>query len=143
MRFLRRDSILLAVAALVLAVLTYLYVQDSLRRSQAKTYDASYKLIKLTTKSVPVKVRFASNPPEGYRLISEKVSVTPNRIIVIGPEALLEETTSAETAIMDISESTRKVVKSVPVESVAGVHLAGEPYMVEVVVPIEKLDVNR
>ncbi len=143
MRQLHKHDLVLAVVALVLAASTYLYVKDSLRRSQTKTYDASYKLIKLTAKSIPVKVRFASNPPEGYRLISEKVNVAPNRIIVIGPEALLEETTSAETAIIDIGESTKKVVKGVPVESVAGVHLSGEPYVVEVVVPIEKIDVSR
>lgn len=143
MRYLHKGDLLLVVAALVLAVGTYFYVRDSIRKSQTKGYDASYKLIKLTAKSVPVRVRFASNPPEGYRLLSEKVSVAPNRLVVIGPEALLEDTSSAETAIIDISESTKKVVKGIPVESVAGVHLAGEPYFVEVVVPIEKLDVNR
>lgn len=143
MNQLHKHDFVLAVVAMVLAVATYLYVNDSIRRTQTKTYDASYKLIKLTAKSVPVKVRFASNPPEGYRLISEKVNVSPNRIVVIGPEALLEETSSAETAIMDISESKKKVVKGIPVESVAGIHLSGEPYTVDVVVPIEKIDISR
>lgn len=143
MRLPSRTDILLMAVALVLASVTYFYVRDSIRRSEEKSIDPSYKLIKLTAKSVPVKVRFASNPPEGYRLISERVTVTPNRIVVIGPEALLEGATSAETAILDISQSIKKVVKTIPVESVAGIHLSGEAYEVEVVVPIEKLQLNQ
>ena len=140
--FQKRDAGLVLVS-LVLAVVTYFYVRDSIRRNEMKSHDPSYKLIKLTAKSIPVKVRFTSKPPEGYRLVQEMVTVNPSRIIVIGPEALLEGASSAETAIMDISQSTRKIIKSIPIESVAGIHLAGEPYSVEVVVPIEQLQSNR
>lgn len=143
MKALQKHSLPLLVVSLVLAVITYLYINDSLKRDQRKPQDPSYKLIKLTAKSVPVKVRFTSNPPEGYRLISEMVTVNPSRLVVIGPEALLEGTSSAETAIMDISQSTRKIIKAIPIESVAGIHLAGEPYLVEVVVPIEQLQSSR
>jgi len=132
----------LAVIALVLSLITYGYVRDGIRRSETKTYDPSYKLLKLTAKAVPVKVRFASNPPEGYRLISAKVVVNPSTLVVIGPEALLDDASSAETAIIDISQSTQKTVKRIPIESVSGTHLAGEHYMVEVVIPIEKIEVN-
>jgi hypothetical protein len=133
----------LVAVSLVLALITYAYMNDHLKRRDRKAQDPSYKLIKLTAKSLPVKVRFTANPPEGYRLISEMVTVNPSRLVVIGPEALLEDATSAETAIMDISQSTRKIIKSIPVESVAGIHLAGEPYTVEVVVPIEPLQAAR
>ena len=71
------------------------------------------------------------------------VTVNPSRLVVIGPEALLEGTSSAETAIMDISQSTRKIIKTIPIESVAGIHLAGDSYSVEVIVPIEQLRSNQ
>ncbi len=143
MKIFTKKDWFLWVVALVLAVSTYFYIQDVQKERESIPIDPSYKLIKLTAKSVPVKIRFASNPPIGYRLIEEKVVVDPRRIVVIGPEALLEEAAFAETAILDISHSKRKVFKDVPLESVAGIRLGGESYTVDVVVPIEKIDVNR
>jgi YbbR domain-containing protein len=133
----------LLVIALALALMTYYYVNDALKHSSGAPSDPSYRLIKLTAKTVPVKVRFASTPPEGYRLLTERVKVVPEQITLVGPEALLEETSSAETAILDISQTTRQINKVIPLESVAGIHLTGESYLVEVTVPIEKLDTNQ
>ena len=59
---------------------------------------------------------------------------------MVGPEALLEEASSAETALVDMSENTKTSVKKIPLESVAGIHLSGEPYLVDVTVPIEKIE---
>jgi len=131
------------VIALILAVITYSYVNHAIRRGAQQFQDPSYRLIKLTAKTVPVKVRFASSPPEGYRLLTERVKVTPSQITIIGPEALLDETSSAETAILDISQTTRKITKAIPLESVAGIHLSGKPQIVEVTVPIERLEGER
>ena len=125
--------------ALALALITYAYLSQ-MARNNAESQDASYKLIKLTAKKVPVHVRIASVPPEGYRLIQDRVSVSPTHVTVIGPEALLEEASNAETAIIDISQTTRKIVKSIPLESVSGVHLSGEPQIVDVTIPIEKIE---
>ena len=133
----------LLVVALILALITYTYVNHALQQSEKRFQDPSYRLIKLTAKTVPVKVRFASNPPEGYRLLVKRVTVKPSKVTLIGPEALLEETASAETAILDISQTTRKITKAIPLESVAGIHLGGEPYIVEVTVPIEPLEGGR
>lgn len=128
-----------AAIALALAVITYAYL-GQMMRDNAESRDSSYKLIKLTAKTIPVRVRIASVPPEGYRLIQERISVNPAQVTVIGPEALLDEASSAETAIIDISQTNRKIVKSIPLESVAGVHLGGESHIVDVTIPIEKIE---
>ncbi len=77
--------------------------------------------------------------PEGYCIVEDQVVTAPSPVIVIGPEALLEEARTAETAIVDVSENAKTVTKKIPLESVAGVHLSGQPYLVGVTVPIEKL----
>lgn len=143
MRVFHRRDWFLWIVALFLAVTTYYYIRDLQEDRARSPIDPSYKLIKLTAKSVPIKVRFASNPPQGYRLIEEKVVVDPSTVVVIGPEALLEEASFAETSILDISRTNRKLFKDIPLESVAGIRLGGESYKVDVVVPIEKIDVNR
>ncbi|MBF0254140.1 MAG: YbbR-like domain-containing protein [Candidatus Omnitrophica bacterium] len=128
--------------ALVLAVVTYVYVHHEVVKDQVMAPDASYRLIKLTAKTVPVKVRFASNPPEGFRLHEARVRVNPQEITIVGPEALLEESAYAETAIVDISQTRQKTTKAIPLESVAGIHLTGEPQIVEVTIPVEPLEAD-
>lgn len=135
-----KGPFVLKVVALACAVVTYFYIYNELYREKFKAPDPSYKLIKLTAKSLPVKERFASAPPVGYRLVLEDVKVSPNRVTVIGPEALLDEASRVETSFIDLSENTQSGVKKIPLENVAGIHLAGDPQMVEVTVVIRKIE---
>ena len=136
-----RGSIFLKIFALAAAVTTYYYIHNEIKSAEKKEVsDPSYELIKLTAKSLKVNVRLETAAPEGYRVLENKVSTKPAMAIVVGPEALLERALSAETAIVDIGESTRTVVRKIPLESVAGIHLTGEPYYVEVTIPIEKIE---
>jgi hypothetical protein len=137
-----KGSALLKITALTVAVLTYFYIHNEIYNTEKNNpVDDSYKLIKLTAKSLPVKVRLETTPPEGYRILEDRVSSTPAMVTVIAPEALLENTWDAQTSIVDVGENTKTVTRRVPLENVAGVHLVGEPYLVEVTVPIEKIPV--
>ncbi|MGH7197371.1 MAG: hypothetical protein ACREH5_01355 [Candidatus Omnitrophota bacterium] len=135
-----KSNFILKIAALLCAAATYFYVHQEIAESEKKIQDPSYKLIKLTAKKLPVKARLAASPPEGHRIVMDQIAAVPAQIIVIGPEALLEEADTAETALVDVSDNTKTVTKKIPLESVAGIHLAGEPYLVEVTVPIEKTE---
>jgi YbbR domain-containing protein len=135
-----KGTFILKIVSLVFAVLGYFYIQNEIANSEKKVSDPSYKLIKLTAKTLPVKLRLETSAPEGYRIVNDKVRTSPSKVTVIGPEALLEESSVAETAILDLSENTKTVVKQIPLESVSGIHITGEPYFVEVTVPIEKIE---
>ncbi len=135
-----KGSFLLKFAAFVVALLTYNYIHHEIYNVEKNATDASYKLIKLTAKNLPVKIRLETTPPEGYRLVEDKISVTPAQVTVVGPEALLEDAWNAETALVDVSENTKGVTKRIPLEGVAGIRLVGDPYFVEVNVPIEKIE---
>jgi YbbR domain-containing protein len=128
--------------ALALAAITYAYLNRMIQKT-AESQDSSYKLIKLTAKTVPVHVRVASSAPAGYRIVDQRITVEPSRVTVVGPEALLEDASVAETAIIDVGQATHKIIKSIPLESIAGVHLGGEPMFVDVTIPIEKLEEAR
>jgi len=134
-----KGSLFLKLSALVVAILAYAYIHNELYKSDRTRQDPSYKLIKLTAKRVPIRLRLASDAPQGYRVLQDRATVNPETLVVIGPEALLDETETAETAMVDVSENTKTVVKKVPLESVAGIHLVGESYWAEVTVPIEKV----
>jgi YbbR domain-containing protein len=135
-----KGSFLLKTLALFSAIVMYVFIHNEMYNIRTTGTDPSYKLLKLTAKSLPLKVRLGTEPPEGYQIVEDQVAATPSHVIVIGPEALLEEAGSAETALIDVSESTKTVTKRIPLESVAGTHLTGAPYTVEVVVPIRKVE---
>ena len=140
-----KGSWVLKLAALIAATLTYFYINGQITNAEKekKVLDPSYKLIKLTAKNLPIKVRIATSPPDGYRILADQVSTQPTQVIVIGPEALLEETSTAETALVDISENTKTMTRKIPLESVAGIHLAGTLYNVDVTVPLEKIEETK
>ena len=135
-----KGSWLLKIVALLCAIGMYYFIHNEMYKIEDRKLDPSYRLIKLTAKRLPVKVRVAANPPDGYAYVPEAVTVNPSHIIAIGPEALLDEAMTAETSLLDLSESTRTVTKKVAVENVAGTHVAGESYLVEVNVPIKKIE---
>ena len=127
--------------ALIVAIPPYFYIRNEIAKTEQKNVtDPSYKLIKLTAKSLPVKVRLETSPPEGYRIVDDQVSALPDHIVVIGPEALLESAQTAETGIVDVSESTKTITKKIAIESVSGIHLPGQSYTVDVTVPVEKIE---
>ena len=135
-----KGSWFLKILALLAAILTYFLIHHEMNNAQNAVSDPSYKLIKLTAEHLPVKVRLATTAPEGYRILADQVAANPGHVIVIGPEALLGEASSAETALVDVSESTKTFTKDIPLESVAGVHLGGKPYLVSITVPIQKIE---
>ncbi len=135
-----KGSLVLKIIALIFAITTYFFIHREINKEEDKFTDPSYKLIKLTAKNLPLQVRLATAPPKGYRIVADKVSSNPSQVIVIGPEALLEEASSAETALVDVSENTGNFTKQIPLESVAGIHLVGEPYFIEVTMPIEAVE---
>ncbi len=139
-----KGTLILKIAALICAVVTYFYIGNELsHQAESRGTDPSYKLIKLTAKSLPLKVRFAADPPAGYQLLINDVKTVPAEVTVIGPEALLDEAFNAETALIDLSENTTTVTKRIPLESVAGIHLTGELQLVDVTVPIQKIDIKE
>ena len=134
-----KGSAFLKFVALIVALLTYSYIRNEIENKDRNRVDPSYKLIKLTAKNLPVKVRLDAARPSGFRVAEDQILVTPAMVTVIGPEALLEEAENTETSILDVGEYTKTVTKQVPLESVAGVHVGGEPMLVTVTVPVERL----
>ena len=58
-----KGSWVLKILALLFAFLTYFYIHNEIESAARKAPDPSYKLIKLTAKNLPVKVRLATIPP--------------------------------------------------------------------------------
>lgn len=71
------------------------------------------RLERRVTRTVPVEVRFAGPPPEGYRVVSQNVS--PAAIRVVGPESQVEQVTTVQTDPVDLSSKLATSEFRVPV----------------------------
>jgi YbbR domain-containing protein len=71
------------------------------------------KLERRTVKMLPVDVRYASSPPAGYRIVSQRVY--PPTVNVIGPESHLTRLESVGTDPIDISSTIGESEFRVPV----------------------------
>jgi YbbR domain-containing protein len=60
---------------------------------------------RMQAKDVPVEVRFASQPPAGYRVVSREV--TPPALRIAGPERRVAGISSAQTDAIDLSGITQ------------------------------------
>ena len=60
---------------------------------------------RVQSKDVPVEVRFGSQPPPGYRVVSQEV--TPPVLRISGPEQRINTIASAQTDAIDLSGITR------------------------------------
>jgi YbbR domain-containing protein len=55
---------------------------------------------------VPVRVRFAAPPPEGYRVVGEEIR--PSLLRIVGPESRVKQIGYVETDPIDLSRSVGK-----------------------------------
>ena len=60
------------------------------------------RFTRLQTKDVPIRVRIAEPPPAGYRVARQEAR--PVQLRVAGPERRVEQTTTAETDAIDLSD---------------------------------------
>ena len=67
-----KGTFVLKIVALIFAVLGYFYIQNEIANSEKKTTDPSYKLIKLTAKTLPVKLRLETSAPWDIVLLTTK-----------------------------------------------------------------------
>lgn len=131
--------------ALLLAVITYFYVQTERENAYHGTVvtrdrEASGKSTRWFTKTVPIHARLKGNPAPEYRVIMDRVSRSPSQITLVGSQTALESVNKVETGWIDISGCSKTFVKKVPLENIGSIRLNGEENMVEVTIPVEKID---
>jgi len=62
---------------------------------------------RLKTKDVPLEVRFAAPPPNGYRVVRQET--IPATLRIAGPERRVEATSSAQTDAIDLGAVTKNL----------------------------------
>jgi len=131
----------LKVISLALAVLTWFYTSWELakRRSDEEMAIIDMLHYELISKKLPIQLTIVGEVRPGYELIMDGITVAPDAVIVIGPENILDEVSSARTVPLDISEYTKEIRKDIPLAPIArGITLKDE--LVSINIPIVKTE---
>jgi len=86
---------------------------------------------------VPVKLDLVGEPPKGFVIDKENLTINPSACIVVGPKSLLEKLTAVNTQPVDISKTTKTLSKDISVISpIKGMLLKDR--FVKITIPIIK-----
>ncbi|MFH0771085.1 MAG: YbbR-like domain-containing protein [Candidatus Omnitrophota bacterium] len=130
----------LKISALILAVITWYYVDVEIGRSPSDErrsfwIEYTHENIIKEVKILPVIV---GRPAEDYILRLDKVTVKPDTTFIIGPKRIISKIVSIKTAQIDITGQKKVCSLTVPLELIRGVRFYGPSGVVDITIPIEK-----
>ncbi len=131
----------LKLLALFLAFITWFYIAVELQKGAAKEREVLYRMLpyKLTSKKIPIKLNLVGPPLKGYKVIYDKIVMTPSVCVMIGPRSLLDGLPAIYTEPIDISGYTKTFNEDVALVSpVKGI--AMKERFVSVTIPVAKIE---
>ncbi len=105
------------IAALLLAVATYLYVRSEINGKGMGIREQGL-LNNITSKVIPISVEFKGVPPPGYQVLKANVKVKPEKVIVLGKQDDLKKVSEIKTEAIDVSKFTHTQLLYVELVSV-------------------------
>lgn len=131
----------LKIISLILAVITWYYVTEELRHMPGEerlpfwiTYTQG-NVIK-EVKIIPVII---GHPAENYVVRSENIMVRPVTTFIMGPRRIIDKIVSLKTVQIDITGQNKTCSLTVPLELIKGVRFYGPGAVVDITIPIEKV----
>lgn len=129
-----RTNLIYKLVALILAVITYIYVQNELI-SSGRNFHNKKLLKQLDFKVVPVKVTLKGEPPPGYQILTANIKIKPEKIIIVGKKDDLDKISEVSTQEIDVRKFTHTQILYVPLKPVENA-IVGDKAMVEVEIPV-------
>ena len=129
-----RGKLIYKIVALILAVLTYLYVRVEISGRNLGIREREV-LDDLNSKVIPVKVELEGTPPEGYRVLTQNIRVRPEKIIIMGKKEDLKNISEVSTIAIDVKKFKHTELISIPLVPVENaINVSSK--VVEVEIPI-------
>ncbi len=101
------------IIALLLAITTYFYVQGEIGIKGIGLGEREL-LEDVVSKVVPIKVSIKGEPPEGYEVLKANITLTPERVIVMGKKDNIANISEVSTQEIDVRKFTHTQVMSIP-----------------------------
>lgn len=126
--------------SLALAVITWFYVADELKRASGEErvpfwigYAAGNVI-----KQVQITPVIKGQPADNYILRTDRITIKPDATFIIGPKRIVDKLASLKTVPIDITGQNKTYNVTVPLESLRGIRFYGAGGIVDITIPIEK-----
>lgn len=130
----------LKVISLFLAIIAWVYIVGELNKATPEERAALERLLpyRMTAKFLPVQLNLTGEQKDGYEVLTDKTTISPRGIMVVGPRSLLGRLSSVKTEPIDISDNTKNFSKDVSLMPLAK-GLSIKEKFVSVNIPIQKI----
>jgi len=131
------------VISLALALFTWSYIGGQLYRESLSKDTEAASLIKVSgkkfiVKTLPIYVNIEGEPSPGYRIVLDKIAISPSHSVVAGPPEIIKDLLYISTAPIAINGKSGTVKQDVDITQVSGCKIGYEG-MVRVTIPIKKI----
>ncbi|HDI45881.1 MAG TPA: YbbR-like domain-containing protein [Candidatus Omnitrophica bacterium] len=129
-----KTNLIYKLVAFILAVITYIYVQNELI-SSGRIFHNKELLKQLDFKVVPIKVALKGEPPPRYQILTGNIKVKPEKVIIVGKKSDLDKISEISTQEIDVRKFTHTQILYVPLKPVENA-IVGDKAMVEIEIPV-------
>ena len=129
-----KTNLIYKLVAFILAVVTYIYVQNELI-SSGRIFHNKELLKQLDFKVVPIKVALKGEPPPRYQILTGNIKVKPEKVIIVGKKSDLDKISEISTQEIDVRKFTHTQILYVPLKPVENA-IVGDKAMVEIEIPV-------
>lgn len=129
--------------SLALALFTWSYIGGQLYRASISKDTEAASLIKVSgekfiVKSLPIYVNIEGEPSSGYRIVLDKIAISPSHSVVAGPPEVIKDLSYISTAPVIVQGKNSTVKQDVDITQVANCKIGYEG-LVKVAIPIRKI----
>ena len=125
--------------AFFFALATWFYVGEATKQDTQKTaFEKIFMPKSYMAKTLMVKPVFVGKVPEGYRLVDQRLEISPSALLVVAPVKVLSGRDFIYTESIDLSEYTKTKILDVGLRSFSP-SVKVENATVRVMLPIEKV----
>lgn len=129
--------------SLVLALFTWSYIGGQLYKEGLSKEAETASLIKVSgenivVKTLPIYVKIEGEPAHGYRVVLDKISISPSSSVVAGPPDVIKDLTYISTEPITVEGRNSTVKHSAHIADVPGCKIEYEGN-VSVTIPITRI----
>lgn len=106
--------------ALILAVVTWVYIVFELHKGTMEEMEAFHRILpsaNMASKVLSIKLNLTGEPPPGYIVQYEGVVIEPPSCVIVGPQSVLNRLSYVKTQEINVSEYTKTFTKDVSIVS--------------------------
>ncbi|NQT95595.1 MAG: hypothetical protein HQ572_04015 [Candidatus Omnitrophica bacterium] len=136
------NNIAIKSISLILALLTWSYISGQVYKETAAKNKEAPSIIKvsgekLVVKTLPIYVNIEGTPAKGYRVVLDKIAISPSNSVVAGAPEVINELSYISTMVVNVEGRTATLKGKIELTPIPNCRIGYEG-LVRVTIPIAR-----